>query len=336
MAEFKVLVTDYAWPSLDIETEILQQVDAELVAARTGEEDEFISLAIDVDAILTCWKPVTSPVLDAAERCKVVSRYGIGLDNIAVDQATALGMIVTNVPDFCLDEVADHVMALLLACARRVAQFDRATSQGVWNLKAESNIPRLRGQTLGLLGFGNTARALVPRANGFGLKVLAYTPRLAAEGSTANIPEGVEIATSLDALLQQSDYISIHVPLTDATRALIDSTALGQMKSSAYLINTSRGAVIDDDALLAALRDRRIAGAAIDVTNPEPPEPTHPLLVLDNVVATPHAAFFSQTAIKELQEKAARNVVRVLQGEVPQHTVNREVLERPNCRFVAS
>src|SRR5262245_6206751 len=176
---YKVLIADYAWPSLDIERGVLAAVGAEPLVADSGDEAELVALARAADAILTNWKRVTPAVLDAAPRCRIVSRYGVGLDNIAVEHATGLGILVTNVPDFCLEEeVSDHAMALLLACARRIAQFGRATRGGVWDVKAGRPLPRLRGQTLGLIGYGNIARALVPKALGFGLRVLAYTPRL--------------------------------------------------------------------------------------------------------------------------------------------------------------
>ena len=175
----RVLVTDYAWPSLDIERAILGEADAELVVAETGEPDELVALAADVDAILTNWRKLPEEALDAAPRCLVVARYGVGLDNIPVDHATELGILVANVPDFCVEEVSDHTLALLLACARRIVTFARSTREGEWDLLGLGRgLPRLRGQRLGIVGFGNIARTLVPKAQGLGLEVLAYTPRL--------------------------------------------------------------------------------------------------------------------------------------------------------------
>jgi D-3-phosphoglycerate dehydrogenase len=329
MSTFKVLITDYAWPTLDIERAILTAVDAELIVAQTGEELELIQLAPQTDAILTCWKRVTAAVLDAAPHCRLVSRYGIGLDNIAVDRATALGMLVTNVPDFCRDEVSDQVMALLLALARRIVPFANQTRNGVWNLQTGRAIPRLRGQTLGLIGYGNLARALVPKALGFGLKIMAYTPRLAQD---ALAPFGVA-TNDLDFLLREADYVSIHAPLTPATRGMIDARALRLMKPSAFLINTARGAIVDEGALFTALQEGWIAGAALDVLAQEPPPPDHPLLTLDNVIITPHTAFYSQAAIAELAHKAAAHVAQVLGGETPTNLVNPMVLTQSNCRF---
>ncbi|MGN6362274.1 MAG: C-terminal binding protein [Thermomicrobiales bacterium] len=323
-----VLVTDYAWPSLTIEEEILGAVGARVVAATTGAEDELIRLAPEADIILTCWQRVTAAVLDAAPRCRAVGRYGIGLDNIAVDHATALGILVTNVPDFCLEEVSDHALALLLACARRIVYFARATQSGVWNLAAGQPIPRLRGQTLGLIGYGGIARALAPKAHALGLRVLAYTPRL-TPGPLDATTTGTN---NLDELLAASDFVSIHVPLTGETRGMIDARALRQMKPTAFLINTSRGAVIDEAALAQALADEQIAGAALDVLAHEPPDPDHPLLRSPNAILTPHAAFYSEAAIADLQRQAAEQAAAVLRGELPPNIVNPAVLQQPNYR----
>jgi D-3-phosphoglycerate dehydrogenase len=326
---FAVLVTDYAWPSLEPERAIFGALGAELLVAETGDEEELIGLAPRADAILTNWKPVTPAVLDAAPRCRVVSRYGIGLDNIAVERATELGIPVTNVPDFCLDEVSDHALALLLACARRIVPFARATRDGAWRQPpADRPLPRLRGQTLGLVGYGQIARALVPKALGLGLRVMAYTPRLPAD---ALAPFGTA-TNDLGALLRAADYVSLHVPVTAETRGMIDAGALRRMKPTAYLINTSRGALVDERALHRALAEGWIAGAALDVLAHEPPDPADPLLVLDNVIATPHVAFSSAASIDDLQRRAAGHVAQALRGETPDHVVNPAVLRQPNYR----
>ena len=323
----RVLVTDYAWPSLDIERHILDGVGAELVVAESGEPNELVALAANVEAILTNWKRVPPEALDAASGCLLVSRYGIGVDNIPVDHATELGILVTNVPDFCLQEVSDHAMALVLACARRVVMFARSTHSGVWDIAgAGRGLPRLAEQTIGLIGFGNTARALVPKARGFGLSVLAYTPRVTpARGE-------VELTNDLDRVLREADYVSVHAPATPETAGLIGARELRLMKPTAYLINTSRGALIDEDALLRALEERWIAGAALDVLRQEPPPTNHALLALDNVIVTPHAAFYSDTAIAELQAKAATNVASVLSGSLPTTVVNPGVRDRAGYR----
>jgi D-3-phosphoglycerate dehydrogenase len=329
----RVLVTDYAWPSLDIERAILEEADAELVVAETGEPDELVALAADVDAILTNWRKLPEEALDAAPRCLVVARYGVGLDNIPVAHATELGILVANVPDFCVEEVSDHALALLLACARRIVTFSRSTRAGEWNLLGLGRgLPRLRGQRLGIIGFGSIARTLVPKAQGLGLDVLAYTPRLppGREAST-----GAETTNDLTHLLSESDYVSLHAPATPETQGLIGEAELRAMKPTAYLINTSRGALIDEEALERALEEGWIAGAAIDVLVQEPARPDHPLLRLDNAIVTPHAAFYSEPAIAELATKAARNVASVLRGEVPSTVVNPSVLDLPGYRLGA-
>jgi D-3-phosphoglycerate dehydrogenase / 2-oxoglutarate reductase len=327
----RALVTDHAWPSLDIEREILSRIGAELVVAQTGDEDELVELAADVDAILTNWKRVPEAAVRAAPRCAVIARYGVGVDNIPVELATELGIVVANVPDFCVNEVADHTMALLLACARRLIPFTSETRSGVWSLDRAPGLPRLRDQTLGLVGFGRIAQALVPRARGFGLRVLAYSRRIADRA--AELTSEVEIAPSLEELLGAADYVSLHVPATPETTGLIGQRELAQMKSSAYLINTSRGALIDEQALARALGNRDIAGAALDVLSKEPPPAGLPLLEGPNLIVTPHAAFYSDASIHEVQTRAATNVADVLTGEVPEHVVNPAVLESGALRM---
>lgn len=328
----RVLVTDYAWPSLDIERAILQAVDAEIVEAQSGEESELMRLAPSCDAILTNWKKVTSAILDAAPRCLIVSRYGIGVDNIAVEHATELGILVANVPDFCLDEASDHTMALLLACSRQIVTYATATRHGIWQVNAGHPIRRLYGQTLGVIGYGNIAQTLVPKALGFGLKVVVYTPRLSAEDVTT-FGANCVVTNDLDELLSLSDYVSVHVPLTDETRGIIDARALRLLKPTAYLINTSRGAVIDEAVLYQALKEGWFAGAALDVLIQEPPSHDYPLLSLPNVIVTPHAAFYSEDAVADVQQKAAEHVACALRKETPTNVLNAQVLQSPRYRL---
>jgi D-3-phosphoglycerate dehydrogenase len=324
----RVLVTDYAWPSLDIERGLLAELDAELLVAELGEPEEIARLAATgVSAVLTNWRRVPPEALDAAPDCLVVARYGVGVDNIPVGRATELGILVVNVPDFCVDEVSDHAMGLLLACARRIVDFARSTSAGEWDLELGRRMPRLSEQTLGLVGFGNIARRLVPKAQGFGLRVLAYSRR-----GDPSPPVGVEMV-ELDRLLAESDYVSLHVPATAETTGLIGERELRLMKESAFLINTSRGALVDERALAEALREGWIAGAALDVLSSEPPQAGHPLLGLENCIVTPHAGFYSTASIPELQRKAAGNVAAVLRGEVPPTVVNPEVLRSASLRL---
>ena len=323
------LVTDYAWPTLDIERAILEAAGIDLLVADRGDEAELVALAPRADAILTCWQKVTPAVLDAAGRCRIVARYGIGLDNIAVAHATRLGIPVTNVPDFCLEEVSDHAMALLLAIARRIVPFAAETRAGTWDPRLAQQLPRVRGRALGLVGYGAIARTLVPKARGFGLEVLAWTPRL----TPGPLADGATAVASLNELLARADYVSIHAPLHAETRGLIGAPELAAMKPDAWLINTSRGPIVDEGALDAALREGRIGGAALDVLAQEPPDPASPLLALANVIVTPHVAFSSADAVADLQRKAATRVVEALRGEVPACLVNPAVLADPACRL---
>jgi phosphoglycerate dehydrogenase-like enzyme len=263
-----------------------------------------------------------------APNCLVISRYGVGVDNIPVGRATELGILVVNVPDFCLEEVSDHALALVLACGRRIVRFAGATREGRWDLADARGLPRLREQTLGLIGFGNIARTLVPKARGLGLRVLAYTPRL-APGS----PEpGLELTNDFGYLLAQADYVSLHAPATSATRGLIGEEELRQMKPTAYLVNTSRGALVDERALERALREHWIAGAALDVLVHEPPSPQHPLLGLDNVIVTPHWSASTSDVWSATGRAMAEGMLRAARGEVPENVVNPEVLARPGFR----
>jgi D-3-phosphoglycerate dehydrogenase len=253
---------------------------------------------------------VPPEAVEVAQRCLVVSRYGVGVDNIPVDRASELGIVVTNVPDFCLDEVSDHAMALLLACARRVVTFADSTAAGEWRLlELGRGLPRLRGQVLGLVGFGNIARALVPKARAFGLEVLAYTPRL-----QAGTLDGVETTSDLSELLERADYVSLHAPANAETRGMIGEAELRQMKPTAYLINTSRGALIDEPALRRAVDEGWIAGAGLDVTDPEPIAPDDPLLGAPNLLVLPHVGSATHAARERMADRAVDNLLAALDG----------------------
>ncbi len=323
-----VLVSDYAWKGLEIERAILARVETRIVAAETGSEDELVSLAPEADGILTCWKPVTAKVIQHAPHCLSVGRLGIGLDNIDVAEATKLGIVVTNVPSYCVEEVSDHALALLLSLARKVTFYDRAIKSGVYDLQAHTPLYRVRGRTLGIVGFGKIGRALYRKATGLGLKVIVFDPyvdRASLAGFEAEL-------VSFAGLLERSDYISIHVPLTAETRALFDAAALRKMKPMSFLINTSRGSVIDGAALLEALDQGVIAGAALDVLPQEPPDLADPLLRHPRTIITPHAAFNSEESLIDLRETAAAQMAAVLSGKRPDNIVNPEVLRQANLR----
>ncbi|MEM7802925.1 MAG: C-terminal binding protein [Chloroflexota bacterium] len=328
----KVLVTDYAWPSLEIEKDIIGAAGGELVVAENGESNELMELAKahSIAAIMTNWKIVSGELLEACPECKVITRFGVGIDNIAVAKATELGIPVTNVPDYCMEETADHAMAFILAFARNLPPLISDTAQNGWNLHLTGRpFRRMKEQTLGIIGFGNIAQALVPKALGFGMRVIAHTPRLTAD----RVPAGVEATQDLGYLLSEADFVSVHVPAMPQTEHLINAKTLELMKPSAYLINTARGAIVDEQALYEALKEKVIAGAALDVLKVEAPNSKNPLFELENCWVTPHAAFYSPSAIAELEEKAATAVAAALSGDLPRNIVNPDVSRQSNYRL---
>ena len=319
---FVVAVTDYVFPSLEPEQRVLAPLGVELRPRQCKSEEEIIALTQGADAVLNCYAKMTARVIEKLGRCKIIARYGIGVDNVDLGAATRAGIVVTNVPDYCIDEVSDHALALLLALARRIVPADGAVKAGGWAVVAHAGIRRLRGQTLGLVGFGKIAIAVAVKAQSFGLRVLACDPYLGSEAMSRHGAQAVDF----DRLLAESDAISIHVPLSPETRNLIGARELARMKSTAFLINTSRGGIVDEQALAAALKEGRLGGAAFDVLGVEPPPPDHPLRKLPNVILTPHLAFYSRESVIELQTKAAEEVARALKGEPPRSPVNPEVL----------
>lgn len=327
-AKYTVLMTDYAWPSVDPERKVLSEIGAELIVAETGAEDELVSLAPQADGILTCWEQTTTAVVRAAERCQVIGRCGIGLDNIDVETATELGIVVTNVPAYCIDEVSDHTMALLLACARKISLFDREVKRGNWVRDVGPPVYRIRGKTLGIIGFGKIGKAVVPKAKAFGLDVIVYSPSLSPGVAKSCDVQKVE----LPELLTRSDFITVHAPLNAKTESLLGEEQFRQMKETAYVINTSRGGIIDTAALNRAVKEGWIAGAGLDVLAEEPPAPAEPLIGLDNCVITPHAAFASEESTYDLEVSAARAVADVLIGKMPESVVNQKVLDSPLLR----
>ena len=321
---FIVAVTDSVFPSLEPEHRVLDPLGIEIRAGQCRSEDEVIALTRDANAILNCYAKMTARVIGELTQCRVIARYGIGVDNVDLAAATRAKIVVTNVPDYCVDEVSDHALALFLALARRIVAADQAVKGGTWDVVAHKGIQRLRGQTLGLLGFGKIARALAAKAQALGMQVVAVDPFVDAETmALLNVR-----AVDLDTLLAESDAVSVHVPLSPETRGIIGEGALARMKPTAFLINTSRGGLVDEQALAAALTAGRLAGAALDVVEKEPPPPDHPLRKAPNLILTPHLAFYSREAVVELQTKVAEEAARALQGEPPRSPVNREVLAR--------
>lgn len=319
MPKFKVLLTDYAWPDLNIERQALAAIDAELIVAEQTDAESLARLAADANAIMTNWAKVPAAVINAASQCKIVSRLGIGLDNIDVKAASARGMLVTNIPDYCLIEVAEHALALTLALARKVGFYHQATKQGRYELQAGPKLRRIEGQTLGIVGLGNIGRVLARKAQGIGLNVVATS-------RSQKQVDGVTFC-SLEELLATSDYVSLHVPLVPETKHLMGAEQLAQMKASAYLINTARGGLVDHAALAAALEAGKLAGAALDVQDPEPPDLSQRPWNDPRVIVTPHAAFVSQESLDDLRTRTSAQVVACLSGREPPNVVNRAALD---------
>jgi len=312
-----IAVTDSVFPSLDPAMAALKRVDPDVRMASSGGADDILAVARDADAILVTYAKLPGELLRQLTRCKVIGRFGLGVDNIDVKTAAELGITVTYVPDYCMQEVSDHAMALLLALARKVPRSNALVQSGRWEMPAVVPLRRLEGQVLGLIGFGNIPRAVAPKAKAFGLQVITHDPFVPKDVLAGLGVEGV----SFDDLLARSDFISVHAPLTPATRGFVNAAAFAKMKKGALIVNTARGPLIDEPALIAALDSGHLGGAALDVVTTEPLPKDSPLLGRDNVILTPHTAFYSVEALDELQTKCASDVARVLSGEKPVYPV---------------
>ena len=317
MARPVIAVTDSVFPSLDPAMAALKRIDPELRMAKSAAADDILAVARDADAVLVTYAKLPGDLLRRLERCKAIGRFGLGVDNIDVAAAAECGITVTYVPDYCMREVSDHAMALLLALARKVVFSNALVQAGRWEMPAVVPIRRLAGRVLGLVGFGNIPRQLAPKAQAFGLTVLAHDPYVAHDALAAAGVAGV----SFDDLLARSDFVSIHAPLLPATRGLFNAAAFAKMKRGAYLINTARGPLVEEAALVAALDAGRLGGTALDVVATEPLAQDSPLLGRANVILSPHTAFYSVEALEELQTKCASDVARVLSGEKPIYPV---------------
>lgn len=326
---YKVVLTDLMGKDSRIEEEILSPVDARIEVARDRSPEAIMEVAGDADGLLVNTGLVPRKVVDVLDKCQIIVRFGVGVDAVDVEAATQRGILVCNVPDYCMDEVSDHAMALLLACARNIVIQDRLVHKGVWNAYAPPNpVHTLRGASLGLAGFGKIPRQMVAKAQSFGLNVLAYDPYIPAK---AMEEMGVR-SVSMEELLAESDYISVHVPLMPDTHHLFDEKAFRAMKPNAYLINTSRGGLVDTEALVKAIEKGWIAGAGLDVLEVEHGTAglsvDDPLLALDSLIISPHMAYYSEESLEELRRKGASRVAQVLEGYWPDSLVNPDVKER--------
>ena len=311
MAGPVIAVTDSVFPSLDPAKVALARLNPTFRMSKSSNADDILAVAKDADAILVTYAKLTRDILLQLTKCKAIGRFGLGVDNIDLPTAKEKGIAVNYVPDYCIREVSDHAMALLLTLIRKIPLANRLVQAGRWEMPAVVPIRRLEGTVLGLIGFGHIPRLVVPKAQAFGMKVIAYDPFVKPEQFKALNVEGIDF----DTLLKSSDYISVHAPLLPATRGMLNADAFAKMKKGVYIVNTARGPLIDEPALVAALNAGQVGGAALDVVAVEPLAKDSPLLGRDNVVITPHTGFYSVEALEELQTKCAADVARVLSGE---------------------
>lgn len=322
----KVVVADYDFGDVDIERSIVAAAGLELTAAQAKSEDEVIAVASDADAVLTQYAEIGRRAIDSFKRCKVIARYGIGVDIVDVEEATRRNIVVTNVPnDWCMNEVADHAVALLMALVRKLPQYDRATRAGEWEWQTGRPIQRLQEGTVGLYSFGAIAKEVARRMKGFGVKTIIACDPYADKNDAA--AEGVSLVP-FEELLTRSDYLVIQAPLTKETRGRFGETELRRMKKGAILVNTARGPIVKDEDLYRVLRDGWLSGAGLDDIEAEPAKranwrSTDPLFSLENVIITPHAAYYSEQSIQIVRRFAAEEAVRVLQGKAPLSPVNK-------------
>jgi D-3-phosphoglycerate dehydrogenase len=320
---YKVAMADTIFPDFTVEENILKEVDAKLFLAKDKTEDAILEVAKDADALVTVYAEITRRIIEKLEKCKIIVRCGIGVNNIDIPAASEKGIYVANVPDYCWDEVSDHAITLALALERKIFLLDRQVKAGSWSVEEAKPIFGLSGQTFGLVGFGNIPKEVAKKAQVFGFKVIAYDPYVSQEVADKYNVKMV----SLEELLKTSDVVSIHAPLVDATYHMINKEALELMKPTAFLVNTARGPLVDTKALYEALKCKKIAGAALDVLETEPPAKDDPLLTLDNIIITPHAAYYSETSSINLRKLAFAEVVRVLKGEYPKNFVNKKAFK---------
>lgn len=318
----KIVITDHVVGNIAIERDILGP-DAEIIVCNALSPEGFMGPARSCDALLTTYaKPIGRAEMQEMPCCRIVARYGIGVDTIDIEAATGLGIMVTNNPSYCVDEVAEHALSLMLSAWRRVTQHAMSVRAGEWAPLAGGKIRRLKGSTLGLLGFGAIGRALAERASMLGMQIVFHDPFVDKSPYAQSV--------SMDHLLAAADVLSLHLPLNTDTKGMVDRVFLKKMKRDAVLVNCSRGPVINTDDLVAALQHGEIGVAALDTTDPEPLGSDHPLLACGNALVTPHSAWYSEQSLTDLQRIASENVLAALRGEVPPNLINREALQEKN------
>jgi len=322
---FKVVITDTEFGDVEIEKNVLEKIGAKVAVLHSMDEAEIMQATEDADAVITEYAKLTAKVIGNMKKCKVISRYGIGVDMIDLEAAGKAGIPVANAPDYGIEEVATHTAAMILALARKITVFDRELKSGKWGYQLGVPIHRLQGTILGLVGYGNISQMTGRFMQGMGMHVIAYDPFVAVERMAQT---GVQKVDDFEELLVVSDFVSLHVPLTADTRGMIGKKELTAMKPSAFIVNTGRGGLIDEEALAEALEKNRIAGAAIDTFPMEPIAKENPLLKLDNAIVSPHCAFYSEESLRNLRRIPAEEIAQVLQGGKPRNLVNGKWLKQ--------
>ena len=318
---WEVVITDCDHGFVEIEKEELDRIGAGMTLAQVRSEEDVIRVCGQADGLLNQYAPLTRAVLERLPKCKVIAKYGVGVDTVDLKAATDFGIIVTNVPDYCFDEVADHTISLMLTLARKTVFFNQKVKSNQWDFRQGIPIHRIRNKTLGLIGCGRIGREVARKMSTFGVRVIAYDPYIADTG-------GAIAFVDLDTVLRESDFISIHCSLNESTRHLLGGREFQKMQRKPLVINVARGPIIEEKELIRALNEGRISGAGLDVLEKEPPDPDNPLLKMDNVILSPHVAFYSEESIRELKQRATEGVSAVLLGEWPRVVVNREVIGR--------
>lgn len=320
MAKFKVVMTDDRHKTYEEEKEVLKSIGVEVIIANCTTTQEVIDICKDADGIMVNLAPMPAEVINKLDKCRIISRYGVGYDNVDVAACTKKGIYLANVPDYCAEEVSDQALALLMACARKVARRDAQVRSGLWNIGKADPIYRIAGKTFAFLGFGTIGKCLFRKIQGFNFsRILVFDPFINADTIRSMGAEKAEWEEALKA----ADFISIHMPLNDKTRGIINASAFALMKPTAIIINTSRGPVIDENALIDALRTGKINSAGLDVHTKEPLDKDSPFMSIPNCVLSDHVGWYSEEAMSELKRKVAENVKDVLLGGRPKYPVNK-------------
>lgn len=324
----KVVITDYDFGDVNVEKGILESAGAEVIALQAKRQEDLFDVAPDCAAMINQYARIGKDTISRMQNCEVIARYGVGVDIVDVATATERGILVTNVQDYCTEEVADHAIALWMTLARKLPDYDRATHKGIWKWQSGQPINRLRGRTMGVVSFGKIGQAIAARAQAFGVNVIAFDPFLPAEVAAEHKAELVSKAD----LLARSDYILMQAPMTPETRHFLSDAEFAAMKPGAILVNTGRGPTVDNQALYRALTEGHLASAGLDDPEEEPAKRANwspddnPIFTLPNVLVTPHAAYYSEESILAARVTAATQVAKVLTGQKPDYTVNADAL----------